>query len=97
MNPGSRRRVVETMPELTTSVDVSLYPLHADYKAPILEFIRALQATEGVTVLTNPLSTQVYGPFEHVWATLGRLLPEAFGADFNSVVVLKVVSVDVTE
>ena len=85
------------MPTPSTSVDVSLYPLHADYKAPILAFIRALQATEGVTVMTNPLSTQVYGPFPLVWETLGRLLPEVFGADFNSVVVLKVVSVDVLE
>ena len=85
------------MSEPTTSVDISLYPLHADYKAPILRFIERLQATEGVTVMTNPLSTQVYGPFALVWETLGRLLPEVFGADFNSVVVLKVVSVDVTE
>ena len=84
------------MPELTTSVDISLYPLHAEYKAPILRFIRALQAVEGVTVLTNPLSTQVYGRFEEVWAVLGRLLPEVFGERFTSVVVLKVVSVDVT-
>ena len=85
------------MPEPSTSVDISLYPLHADYKAPILAFIRQLQAVEGVRVMTNPLSTQVYGPFALVWATLGRLLPEVFGADFNSVVVLKIVSVDVTE
>ena len=79
-----------------TSVDISLYPLHADYKAPILRFIDALQQTEGLDVMTNPLSTQVYGPFSLVWDTLGRLLPEVFGADFNSVAVLKVVSVDVT-
>lgn len=85
------------MSQLTTSVDISLYPLHADYKAPILALISELQAVGGVTVMTNPLSTQVYGPFELVWSTLGRLLPEVFGAEFNSVVVLKVVSVDVTE
>ena len=83
------------MPAPRTSVDISLYPLHADYKAPIIEFITKLREINGCEVLANPLSTQVYGPFDVVWEALGRLLPEVFGKDFNSVVVLKVVSVDV--
>lgn len=83
------------MPSSRVSVDISLYPLDPDYKAPILSFINSLREVEGCEVLANPLSTQLYGPFDLVWGALGRLLPEVFGQDFNSVVVLKVVSVDV--
>ncbi len=83
------------MSQQRISVDISLYPLHADYKAPILQFIGKLREVEGCEILANPLSTQLYGPFDLVWGALGRLLPEVFGEEFNSVVVLKVVSVDV--
>lgn len=83
------------MQDRRISVDISLYPLYADYKAPILAVIKKLRAIEGCEVLANPLSTQVYGPFRLVWEALGRILPETFGEEFASVVVLKVVSEDV--
>ena len=84
--PNSRR----------VSVDISLYPLTEEYKVPILNFIRELQRRPGLDVVTNPLSTQVHGPFDAVWATLGELLPASFGESYLQVAVLKIVSVDVT-
>ncbi len=83
------------MPSPRISVDISLYPLTPDYKAPIIAFINKLRRVEGCETLANPLSTQIYGPFDLVWGALGTLLPEVFGEDFTSIVVLKVVSVDV--
>lgn len=83
------------------SIDISLYPLTEDYKSPILHFIRELRKLEAqeaeVVVVTNPLSTQVYGPFELIWTALGQLLPACFGESYHQVAVLKIVSVDVTE
>ena len=79
------------------SVDISLYPLTETFKEPILAFIRELRAVPGLEVVTNPLSTQVHGPFALVWATLGETLERSFGSDYLQVAVLKLVSVDVTE
>lgn len=78
------------------SVDISLYPLSHEYKQAILQFIDQLSRVEGLELLRNPMSTQVFGPFALVWETLGRLLPESFGAEHTSVVVLKIVSIDVS-
>lgn len=80
---------------MSISLDISLYPLSPDYKAPILGFIAALEGYGGFEVLRNPLSTQLYGDFEAVWSALAVELPRAFGAEHTSVAVIKVVSVDV--
>ena len=80
---------------VSISLDISLYPLTPEYKAPILGFIERLRGYEGFEVMSNPLSTQLYGDFEAIWGALGTELPRAFGAEFASVAVMKVVSVDV--
>lgn len=77
------------------SADISLYPLHADYKAPILNFIEALRGYPDLELRANALSTQLFGEFADVWGALGTELPRAFGADHTSVAVIKVVGVDV--
>ena len=82
---------------MRASLDISLYPLTPDYKAPILAFIEALRGYTGFELQYNPLSTQLYGDFEAIWAALGTELPRAFGAEHTSIAVIKVVSVDVVE
>lgn len=82
---------------MQVSLDISLYPLTPEYKAPILAFIRALRVHEGFEVRTNPLSTQLYGDYAAVWAALGQELPRAFGAEHTSIAVIKVVSINVEE
>lgn len=85
----------QNRPDVSISLDISLYPLNADYKAPILGFITALEGYDGFEVMRNPLSTQLYGGFEEIWSALAVELPRAFGAEHTSIAVLKVVSVDV--
>ena len=80
---------------MNISLDISLYPLTPDYKKPILFFIKALQAYEGIEMLMNPLSTQLYGDFDLVWGAVGKELLAAFGSAYTEVAVIKVVSVDV--
>ena len=77
------------------SLDISLYPLTSEYKQPILGFIEALRKYEGFEMMTNPLSTQLYGDFQKIWSALEVELPRALGSNYTSVVVLKLVSVDV--
>ncbi|MBQ0730955.1 MAG: hypothetical protein KBT75_09665 [Oleispira antarctica] len=52
------------------SVEISKYPLSEDYIPAIKDFIERLQATEGLSVLGNTMSTQVFGDYDLVMDTL---------------------------
>jgi uncharacterized protein YqgV (UPF0045/DUF77 family) len=47
-----------------------MYPLAGDYRPPIQDFIDHLNTHSGLTVQTNALSTQVWGPLDRVMAVL---------------------------
>jgi hypothetical protein len=72
------------------AVELSLYPLNADYIPPIKDFIDRLNAHPQLKVVTNSLSTQVFGPYEVVFATLTRELRVTFENNDKSVFVMKV-------
>lgn len=59
------------------SVELTLTPLQDDFEPPILEFIRRLRES-GLTVLENPLSTQVYGEYRTVMNLLTDEVERAF-------------------
>ena len=47
------------------SIEISLYPLaEQQYKSEIWSFIRRLRAVEGLKVITNGMSTQVFGDYD---------------------------------
>ena len=47
------------------SIELSLYPLAEEqYKSEIWAFIKRLRTTEGLTVVTNGMSTQVFGDYD---------------------------------
>ena len=52
------------------AVDISLYPLDADYVPPIKDFIERLNRQPGLRVETNAMSTQVSGEHDRVFAAL---------------------------
>ena len=54
---------------MQVSVDISLYPLHQDYIPQIDAFILLLNQESAVQVVTNALSTQLYGEYETVMTT----------------------------
>ncbi len=72
------------------AVELSLYPLNADYIPPIKDFIDRLNAHSQLKVVTNSLSTQVFGPYEVVFAALTRELQITFANNDKSVFVMKV-------
>jgi uncharacterized protein YqgV (UPF0045/DUF77 family) len=52
-------------------VEISLYPLHEGYVAEIKEFIRRLQLQQhALRIVTNSMSTQVFGPYDTVMDVL---------------------------
>ncbi|GLX78776.1 hypothetical protein tinsulaeT_21160 [Thalassotalea insulae] len=47
------------------SIEISLYPLaEQEFKAEIWAFIKRLRAVDGLQVVTNGMSTQVFGEYD---------------------------------
>jgi hypothetical protein len=72
------------------AVELSLYPLNADYIPPIKDFIDRLNTHAQLKVVTNSLSTQVFGPYEVVFGALTRELRGTFENNDKAVFVMKV-------
>ncbi len=55
---------------MQVAVDISLYPLDADFIPPIKDVIERLNGYPGLQVVTNPMSTQIRGEYTEVMAAL---------------------------
>jgi uncharacterized protein YqgV (UPF0045/DUF77 family) len=73
------------------AVELSLYPLNAQYIPPIKDFIDRLNADARLKVVTSSLSTQVFGPYEAVLAALSREMRATFQSNDKAVFVMKVI------
>jgi uncharacterized protein YqgV (UPF0045/DUF77 family) len=71
------------------AVEISMYPLSADYLPPIQAFIDRVRANDKLEVLTNTMSTQVLGEIGEVFATLQREIGASFEAGPRAVFVTK--------
>lgn len=56
------------------SVEISKYPLANDYKAPIQAFIDRLAQQQGLHVITNTMSTQIFGEYDTVMQALQQCM-----------------------
>ena len=75
-------------------IEISLYPLKADFTPCIREFLQRLNADPRLRVVTNSMSTQVFAPYDELMEALRRELRTTFeqlgsGAD-KGVFVMKV-------
>lgn len=66
---------------MKVAVDISLYPLDADFIPPIKDVIERLNGHPELTVVTNPMSTQIRGEYAEVMAALTTEI----GATFEQV------------
>jgi uncharacterized protein YqgV (UPF0045/DUF77 family) len=71
-------------------IEMSLYPLDADFIAPIQGFIDRLNARARFKVITNSMSTQVFGEFDEVFGVLVPELKKTFETNDKAVFVMKV-------
>ena len=60
------------------AVDVSLYPLAADFVPPIRDVIGRLNRHSQLEVVTNPMSTQIRGEYDDVMAALKEEMKTTF-------------------
>lgn len=73
------------------AVDISLYPLSADYIPPIKDFIDRLARHPGLHFEYNSLSTQMRGEFDVVFNALREEIRETFAGPDRAVLVMKVI------
>jgi uncharacterized protein YqgV (UPF0045/DUF77 family) len=59
-------------------VEISLYPLQADYGEVIHRFIDRIGADSRFRVVSNSMSTQVFGPYDDVLDAVRRELRATF-------------------
>jgi uncharacterized protein YqgV (UPF0045/DUF77 family) len=71
-------------------VDISLYPLDADYVPPIKDFIERLNRHPDIRVETNALSTQISGEHARVFEVLSKEIGITFEQQGRRVFIMKV-------
>lgn len=74
---------------MEVGVEISLYPLQADYIPPIQDFIDRLNADRRLRIVTNSMSTQVFGDYDLVMQRLQAECRATLAALPKSVFVIK--------
>ena len=74
---------------MKVAVDISLYPLDADFIPPIKNVIDRLNKHEELEVWTNAMSTQLIGEFDDVMNALKEELGTTFELLPKAVFVMK--------
>ncbi|MEZ7837786.1 MAG: hypothetical protein QMC03_02465 [Flavobacteriales bacterium] len=82
---------------MTTSVEISMYPLKEDYKPSIIAFIKNLRNYPFIKVNTNGMSTQVFGDYKRVMNAINTEMENTFLKSNSVVFNLKVINADLEE
>lgn len=75
---------------MQTAIEISLYPLDAEYIPPIKDFIDRLNTYPELEVTTNAMSTQVRGEHQRLFEILGQETATSFAQHGRKVFVMKV-------
>lgn len=78
---------------MNISVELTLTPLQDDYEPAIINFITSLR-NSGLTVLENPLSTQIFGEYDVVMSLLQKEMKIALEAVERGLMYIKIVKSD---
>ena len=78
---------------MNISVELTFSPLQDDFENHIINFIKKLRAS-GLTVLENPLSTQVFGEYGKVMQVLNTEIEIAFELMDKGLLFMKIVKSD---
>ncbi len=78
------------------SVELTLTPIQDNFEPAIINFIKQLRAS-GLTIIENPLSTQVYGDYDEVMTVLNEQIKIAFEAIDRGLMYIKIVKSDRSE
>lgn len=75
------------------SVELTLSPLQDDFEPHVIDFIKSLRQS-GLTVVENPLSTQVFGDYTTVMDVLQEEIKTVMEAMDRGLLYMKIVKSD---
>ncbi len=78
------------------SVELTCTPLQDEYRQPIKDFIQKVRDS-GLTVLENPLATQVFGEYDEVMNLLNKEIKNSLELMNAGIFLLKIVKTDRSE
>jgi len=76
------------------TLDISMYPLDADYKPPIKAFVRQLRGHDDLEIVTNQMSTQVRGDFDVVTGAVNACMKQSMTDNDKVIFVTKCLNGD---
>lgn len=71
------------------SVEMSLYPLESDYASVVWDFIAEIKQNTQIELLTNGMSTQVFGEIEEVMPSITKATQKLYESK-KAILVLKI-------
>lgn len=77
---------------MQATLEVSMYPLDAQYKDQIRNFISKVRSFSEVKVRVNGISTQIFGEFDDVIAIIQSPVKEELEREMGVVFVMKLTS-----
>jgi len=77
---------------MRVAVDISLYPLDADFIPPIKDVIERLNQYDEIEVVTNPMATQLRGEYDVVMDALKQEIGATFDAVPKAVFAIKILN-----
>jgi uncharacterized protein YqgV (UPF0045/DUF77 family) len=81
---------------MKVAVDISLYPLDADYLPPIKDVIARLNEHDGIEIWTNAMSTQLFGEYDLVMQALHQEIGTTFESLPKAVFTIRILNNPVT-
>ena len=75
---------------MEVSIELTFSPLQDNFEPPIIEFIKSLRES-GFYTIENPLSTQVYGPYDKLMPVLNKHMKTALESVEHGLMLMKIV------
>jgi len=76
------------------SIDISMYPLQADYCQPIIDFIDRVEQLPNIRIQRNAMSTQLFGDYRPVMDALDSEILKVLEKIPETVFVIKLIGID---
>lgn len=77
---------------MKTTIEISNYPLSADYIPPIQDFIDRLNLNQNIKVKTNATSTHIVGDFDVVMPIIQQEIKTSFEKYGKMIFVMKILN-----
>ena len=68
---------------MTSTIEISLYPLRDDYPTHVIRFLEKMKAMHEVEMNKNGMSTIIIGEYALLWKNLGVLMEEELASGYS--------------